>query len=136
MQAIKLNDILKTVDGDLIQSGKEKAINHEIRAFKDEMGHPINLDERIVEMTDVLMHLDKGGYGPSKITEFEKRCKEIIETNKSKKLNNLRSIKDIDVLYKVLLKNMLIHLPRQTYNKLYINDCRGGPCVRPLLIIS
>lgn len=106
-----LQNIIKNIkEKNISEEEKETAINHEIRAFKDEMGHPINLDERIKEMTDVLMHLDKGGYGPSKITEFEKRCKEIIETNKSKNLNNLRSIKDIDVLYKVLLKNYEMEL--------------------------
>ena len=36
-------------------------------------------------MSNTLMHLDKGGYGPSKIEEFENRCKEIIEANNSKK---------------------------------------------------
>ena len=106
-----LQNIIKNIkEKNISEEEKETAINHEIRAFKDEMGHPINLDERIKEMTNVLMHLDKGGYGPSKITEFEKRCKEIIETNKSKNLNNLRSIKDIDVLYKVLLKNYEMEL--------------------------
>ena len=74
------------------------------------MGHPIDLEERVNEMIDHLMHLPKGGYGPSKIKEFEKRCQEIIETNKSKKLNNLRSIKDIEVLYKVLVKNYEMEL--------------------------
>lgn len=106
-----LQNIIKNIkEKKISDEEKEVAINQEIRAFKDEMGHPIDLDERVNEMVDHLMHLPKGGYGPSKIKEFEKRCHEIIETNKSKKLNNLRSIKDIEVLYKVLVKNYEMEL--------------------------
>lgn len=106
-----LQNIIKNIkDKKLPEAEQEKAIAQEIRSFKDEMGHPIDLDERINEMVDTLMHLDKGGYGPSRINEFETRCKEIIESNKAKKLNNLRSIKDIEVLYKVLLKNYEMEL--------------------------
>jgi hypothetical protein len=106
-----LQNIIKNIkEKNISEEEKEKAINQEIRSFKDEMGHPINLEERLEEMIDVLMHLPKGGYGPSKINEFEKRCREIIETNKAKKLNNLRSIKDIEVLYKVLIKNYEMEL--------------------------
>ena len=74
------------------------------------MGHPIDLEARLKEMTEHLMQLEKGGYGPSKIEEFERRSREIIENNNYKKLNTLRSIKDIEVLYKVLLKNYEIEL--------------------------
>lgn len=106
-----LQNIIKNIkEKKISDEEKEVAINQEIRAFKDEMGHPIDLEERVNEMVDHLMHLPKGGYGPSKIKEFEKRCNEIIETNKSKKLNNLRSIKDIEVLYKVLVKNYEMEL--------------------------
>lgn len=106
-----LQNIIKNIkEKKISEEEKEKAINQEIRSFKDEMGHPIDLEERVNEMIDHLMHLPKGGYGPSKIKEFEKRCQEIIETNKSKKLNNLRSIKDIEVLYKVLVKNYEMEL--------------------------
>ena len=106
-----LQNIIKNIkEKKISEEEKEKAINQEIRTFKDEMGHPIDLEERVNEMIDYLMHLPKGGYGPSKIKEFEKRCQEIIETNKSKKLNNLRSIKDIEVLYKVLVKNYEMEL--------------------------
>lgn len=101
-----LQNIIKGINEKKItEEEKERQIEQEVRTFKDEMGHPIDLDERISEMSNTLMHLDKGGYGPSKIEEFENRCKEIIEANNSKKLNALRSIKDIEVLYKVLLKN-------------------------------
>ena len=106
-----LQNIIKNIkEKKISDEEKEVAINQEIRAFKDEMGHPIDLDERVNEMVEHLMRLPKGGYGPSKIKEFEKRCNEIIETNKSKKLNNLRSIKDIEVLYKVLVKNYEMEL--------------------------
>lgn len=106
-----LQNIIKNIkEKKISDEEKEVAINQEIRAFKDEMGHPIDLDERVNEMVGHLMHLPKGGYGPSKIKEFEKRCQEIIDTNKSKKLNNLRSIKDIEVLYKVLVKNYEMEL--------------------------
>lgn len=106
-----LQNIIKNIkEKKISDEEKEVAINQEIRAFKDEMGHSIDLDERVNEMVEHLMHLPKGGYGPSKIKEFEKRCHEIIETNKSKKLNNLRSIKDIEVLYKVLVKNYEMEL--------------------------
>lgn len=106
-----LQNIIKNIkEKKISDEEKEVAINQEIRAFKDEMGHPIDLEERVNEMVDHLMHLPKGGYGPSKIKEFEKRCQEIIDTNKSKKLNNLRSIKDIEVLYKVLVKNYEMEL--------------------------
>ena len=106
-----LQNIIKNIkEKKISDEEKELAINQEIRTFKDEMGHPIDLEERVNEMVEHLMHLPKGGYGPSKIKEFEKRCQEIIETNKSKKLNNLRSIKDIEVLYKVLVKNYEMEL--------------------------
>ena len=106
-----LQNIIKNIkEKKISDEEKEVAINQEIRAFKDEMGHPIDLDERVNEMVGHLMHLPKGGYGPSKIKEFEKRCQEIIDTNKSKKLNNLRSIKDIEVLYRVLVKNYEMEL--------------------------
>lgn len=106
-----LQNIIKNIkEKKISDEEKEAAINQEIRTFKDEMGHPIDLEERVNEMVEHLMHLPKGGYGPSKIKEFEKRCQEIIETNKSKKLNNLRSIKDIEVLYKVLVKNYEMEL--------------------------
>ena len=106
-----LQNIIKSIkEKKISEEEKEKAINLEIRSFKDEMGHPIDLDERLKEMTDTLMNLDKGGYGPSKISEFEKRCHEIIKSNESKKLNRLRSIRDIEVLYKVLLKNYEMEL--------------------------
>ena len=106
-----LQNIIKNIKEKKLPEEKErKAIEFEIRAFKDEMGHPIDLDERINEMIEHLMHLDNGGYGPSKINEFETRCKEIVENNKSKKLSNLRSVKDIEVLYKVLLKNYEMEL--------------------------
>lgn len=106
-----LQNIIKTIkEKDISEEEKEKEINREIRTFKDEMGHPIDLEERLAEMTDSLMHLDEGGYGPSKITEFDRKCREIIETNKSKNISNLRSIKDIEVLYQVLLKNYEMEL--------------------------
>lgn len=106
-----LQNIIKNIkEKKISEEEKETAINQEIRSFKDEMGHPIDLEERVNEMVEHLMHLPKGGYGPSKIKEFERRCQEIIETNKSKKLNNLRSIKDIEVLYKVLVKNYEMEL--------------------------
>ena len=106
-----LQNILKNIDSrDISDEEKERLKEHEIRAFKDEMGHPIDIEERLSEMVEDLMKLDKGGYGPSKIEEFERRSREIIETNKFKNLNALRSIKDIEVLYKVLLQNYEIEL--------------------------
>lgn len=106
-----LQNIIKNIkDKKISEEEKERLINHEIRSFKDEMGHPIDVDERLNEMIDTLMHLDKGGYGPSKINEFESKSREIIETNSSKNISTLRSIKDIEVLYKVLLKNYEMEL--------------------------
>ncbi len=106
-----LQNIIKSIESRKISDEeKEHLINLEIRSFKDEMGHPIDIETRLNEMIDNLMHLDKGGYGPSKINEFEKRAREIIDTNTSKGLTTLRSMKDIEVIYKVLLKNYEMEL--------------------------
>ena len=120
-----LQNILKNIDNrDIPQEEKEKLKENEIRAFKDEMGHPIDLEARLNEMIEHLMRLDKGGYGPSKIEEFERRSREIIENNTFKNLNTLRSIKDIEVLYKVLLKNYEMELKQleETIERISADD--------------
>ena len=106
-----LQNILKNIDQrEISEEEKDFLKEAEIRLFKDEMGHPIDIESRLSEMKNHLMKLDKGGYGPSKIEEFEKRSREIIENNNYKKQNTLRSIKDIEVLYKVLLKAYEVEL--------------------------
>ena len=106
-----LQNIIKDINSrNITEEEKEKLIENEVQAFKDEMGHTIDLEARLNEMIEDLMKLDKGGYGPSKIEEFKRRSREIIENNKHKNLNALRSIKDIEVLYKVLIKNYEIEL--------------------------
>lgn len=63
--------------------------------FKDEMGHPVDFDERIEKMADNLRNLSNGGYGEDVVSKFIKDSKDHLKglQTLAEKTNALRSIR-------------------------------------------
>lgn len=130
----KTREIDQSNDDDAIKDKKKSDL---IDAFHDEMGLPINHEQRIACMISDLKELERGGYGEIKIKEFSDIAYERLKYAKTKSeirdaLRDLNDIKDGLVKeYQLQLNNYYETTNKIMKNKqispeekqLAINDC-------------
>lgn len=101
----KLSKRIQTIEVSTFIDEEEKQKNiTELRiAFKTMYGHIINLEESVKEMEHALKTLDYGGYGKSKIDEFEMAANKIIEDGHTSNKDEKAILAKIDIEYKRML---------------------------------
>ena len=85
--------IQRNQEENIPQIEKDRTRLELLEDFKDEMGHPVDFDERIEKLADNLRNITNGGYGESIISKFIKDSKEGLKglTTLADKTNALRS---------------------------------------------
>lgn len=98
---------------------KEKAYDD----FHDEMGLPIDYEERINKMAEELQSLDRGGYGELKISEFKVNAFERLEraSTRVEIRDALQEVRDVEehmiVTYKEALRRLVDAIERTNHDR-------------------
>lgn len=100
----KLQEMKKRVmESAAREEEKKEEINNLEEIFEDEMGHPVDVEQRINKL---IKNLEKLGYGPIKIEEFKNRISEIKEASETKNRTSIETIKSIEVTYNIYVRDI------------------------------
>ena len=101
----KLRKRIKTIEASTFIDDEEKQKNIAILriTFNEMYGHVFNLKENIKKMIRKLEKLEYGGYGESKIKEFESTANKIVEEGHSVGKEDKTILANIEIVFKRLI---------------------------------
>ena len=119
-----LKEKLNEIEEDTIpEPEKEMKKNIAIEEFHDDVGLPIDYEERIIAMSKELESLERGGYGELKVSEFKTNAFERLESASTRVevRDALREVRDIQThmiqTYKEALRRLSDSIERATHDR-------------------